>query len=66
MPPVPGNHFAERIFLNEWGIALEILYAVLCEEKIPITKSIYDTVTSVGEIMGMDYSTWESLKYLII
>ncbi|GAA0182128.1 hypothetical protein SH2C18_45610 [Clostridium sediminicola] len=50
---------------DEWGIALETLYAVLYEEKIPITKSIYDTVISVGEIMDMDSSTWDSLKYLI-
>jgi hypothetical protein len=39
---------------NEWGVALEILCAVIFEDKLKISQEIYSLIEGVGIEMEMD------------
>jgi hypothetical protein len=51
---------------DEWGLAYEVLCAVIGIEKIHISQKDYDVIKHLGEIMKMDEWFWKHIEGLVI
>ncbi len=47
---------------GEWNLALETLYDILIEEEIPLNLKAYELLQEEGNILNMEWETWEMLK----
>ncbi|MGE7274883.1 MafI family immunity protein [Brevibacillus panacihumi] len=65
LPARDRNSLNELLEHDEWGVALESLCGALCEEKIKITRTIFEEIKATGGEMELESSLWESLEFLI-
>jgi len=50
---------------NEWGVALEIICSVILQEKIMVSKRVYDEIINVGNEMKMEPCLWKGISNLL-
>ncbi len=51
---------------NEWGLGLEILCDNLYEFDFPLPKAIFDQISTLGNLWGIDQHRIEMLRELIV
>lgn len=63
---IDKSRIQEYLEHDEWGIALEELCAAIYEDKIYITKSIFQHIKETAEQMELEPETWEGLRILVL
>lgn len=53
----------EYIDHGEYGLAFELLCAVLKDVQNPISLAVYEALVQAGVTMGLDSKQWESLPH---
>lgn len=47
---------------NEWGLAFEVLCAVIQESNIKISQENYEIINMIGNQMELDHKLWSALE----
>ena len=47
---------------NEWGLAIEVLCAVIQESNIKISQENYEIINMIGNQMELDHKLWSALE----
>lgn len=53
------------IFHEEWGLAFDTICSQIFEDDIRISKSLFEKISFLGNLMNIDKKVWQPLEKLV-